>query len=228
MGPVSAQIPGLPLFSQEMLNGTLWFILKTAAVIFFILLPRGVFPRIRIDLLLHVGWYRLIGLSFVGMAGKIADTLNEVIERGQSVPGEVYVYSLRTGDCLVTAELCRASHPLATEAAKEGMRDQRRRRRADKDALKVVRGGRRRKSVEDTARASDLREPPAPSVPKAEVIELHKTGVKSPAAAKAERDARKAELTELAHVYAFPAPERQPTRNELWDRYAASLRQGEG
>ena len=67
MGPVNAQIPGLPLFSQEMLNGTLWFILKTAAVIFFILLPRGVFPRIRIDLLLHVGWYRLIGLSFVNI-----------------------------------------------------------------------------------------------------------------------------------------------------------------
>jgi len=67
MGPVTAQILGLPLFSQEMLNGTLWFILKTAAVIFFILLPRGVFPRIRIDLLLHVGWYRLIGLSFVNI-----------------------------------------------------------------------------------------------------------------------------------------------------------------
>jgi len=67
MGPVTAQIPGLPLFSQEMLNGTLWFILKTVAVIFFILLPRGVFPRIRIDLLLHVGWYRLIGLSFVNI-----------------------------------------------------------------------------------------------------------------------------------------------------------------
>jgi len=67
MGPVNAQIEGLPLFSQEMLNGTLWFILKTAAVIFFILLPRGVFPRIRIDLLLHVGWYRLIGLSFVNI-----------------------------------------------------------------------------------------------------------------------------------------------------------------
>jgi NADH-quinone oxidoreductase subunit H len=67
MGPVNAQIPGLPLFSQEMLNGTLWFVIKTAAVIFFILLPRGVFPRIRIDLLLHVGWYRLIGLSFVNI-----------------------------------------------------------------------------------------------------------------------------------------------------------------
>ena len=34
---------------------------------FFILLPRGVFPRIRIDMLLHIGWYKLIGLSFVNI-----------------------------------------------------------------------------------------------------------------------------------------------------------------
>lgn len=66
-GPVTVTIPGLPLFSQEMLNSVLWFVLKTVAVIFFILLPRGVFPRIRIDLLLHIGWYRLIGLAFVNI-----------------------------------------------------------------------------------------------------------------------------------------------------------------
>ena len=60
-------VPGLPVFSQEMLNGTLWFVLKTVGVIFFILLPRGVFPRIRIDMLLHIGWYKLIGLSFVNI-----------------------------------------------------------------------------------------------------------------------------------------------------------------
>lgn len=67
MGPVTATIPGLPLFDQEMLNGTIWFILKTVAVIFFILLPRGVFPRIRIDMLLSLGWYKLIGLSFINI-----------------------------------------------------------------------------------------------------------------------------------------------------------------
>jgi NADH-quinone oxidoreductase subunit H len=50
-----------------MLNGTLWFVLKTVGVIFFILLPRGVFPRIRIDLLLSLGWTKLIGLSFVNI-----------------------------------------------------------------------------------------------------------------------------------------------------------------
>lgn len=67
MGPVTAKIPGLPLFTQEMLNGTIWFVLKTVGVIFFILLPRGVFPRIRIDLLLSLGWTKLIGLAFVNI-----------------------------------------------------------------------------------------------------------------------------------------------------------------
>jgi len=57
---VIKDIPGLPFFSQEMINGTVWFILKTVGVIFFILLPRGVFPRVRIDLLLRIGWYKLI------------------------------------------------------------------------------------------------------------------------------------------------------------------------
>ena len=67
MGPITATFPGLPLFSQEMLNGTIWFVIKTVSVIFFILLPRGVFPRIRIDMLLQIGWYKLIGLAFVNI-----------------------------------------------------------------------------------------------------------------------------------------------------------------
>jgi len=67
MGPITAKIPGLPLLDQEMLNATLWFVIKTVGVIMVILLPRGVFPRIRIDLLLHTGWYKLIGLTFVNI-----------------------------------------------------------------------------------------------------------------------------------------------------------------
>jgi NADH-quinone oxidoreductase subunit H len=67
MGPITAKFPGLPLLDQQMLNDVLWFVIKTVGVIFFILLPRGVFPRIRIDLLLHIGWYKLIGLSFVNI-----------------------------------------------------------------------------------------------------------------------------------------------------------------
>ena len=67
VGPVTTKIPGLPLLDQEMLNATLWFVIKTVGVIMVILLPRGVFPRIRIDLLLHTGWYKLIGLAFVNI-----------------------------------------------------------------------------------------------------------------------------------------------------------------
>ncbi|MEM4391829.1 MAG: NADH-quinone oxidoreductase subunit NuoH [Candidatus Nitrosotenuis sp.] len=67
IGPVTAHFPGLPLVDQKMLNDILWFVIKVVGVIFFILLPRGVFPRIRIDLLLHIGWYKLIGLAFVNI-----------------------------------------------------------------------------------------------------------------------------------------------------------------
>jgi len=58
---------GTAVLDQEMINGLIWFVLKTAAVIFFILLIRGVFPRVRIDMLLHIGWYKLIGLAFVNI-----------------------------------------------------------------------------------------------------------------------------------------------------------------
>ena len=83
---VTISTPGLPLFDEDpnewilqkhgllehtsgqlFFSGVIWFVLKTVAVIFFILLPRGVFPRIRIDMLLHIGWYKLIGLAFVNI-----------------------------------------------------------------------------------------------------------------------------------------------------------------
>ena len=67
MGPITLTITGLPIFTPEMLNGTLWFVLKTVGVIFFIILPRGVFPRIRVDMLLNLGWTKLIGLAFVNI-----------------------------------------------------------------------------------------------------------------------------------------------------------------
>ena len=67
IGPVTAHFPGLPLFDQDMLNGTLWFVIKTVGVILLILLPRGVFPRVRIDMILHTGWYKLIGLAFINI-----------------------------------------------------------------------------------------------------------------------------------------------------------------
>ena len=72
MGPITLKIAGLaPLLSDlitpEMINGTLWFVIKTVGVIFFIILPRGVFPRIRVDMLLNLGWGKLIGLAFVNI-----------------------------------------------------------------------------------------------------------------------------------------------------------------
>jgi len=79
---VIKDIPGLPLFSQEMINGTIWFVLKTVGVIFFILLPRGVFPRVRIDLLLKIGWYKLIVLAFVNIFIALALVYSGVIGPG--------------------------------------------------------------------------------------------------------------------------------------------------
>jgi NADH-quinone oxidoreductase subunit H len=72
MGPIHTDLPGIDrLFDRtltaSLVNGTIWFVIKTIGVIFFILIPRGVFPRIRIDLLLHIGWYKLIGLAFVNI-----------------------------------------------------------------------------------------------------------------------------------------------------------------
>ena len=79
---VIKDIPGLPLFSQEMINGTIWFVLKTVGVIFFILLPRGVFPRVRIDLLLKIGWYKLIVLAFVNIFIALALVYGGIIGPG--------------------------------------------------------------------------------------------------------------------------------------------------
>jgi len=79
---VVKDIPGLPLLPQEMINGTIWFILKTAAVIFFILLPRGVFPRVRIDLLLKIGWYKLIVLAFINIFIALALVYGGIIGPG--------------------------------------------------------------------------------------------------------------------------------------------------
>ncbi len=71
-GPISVDLPGIEKLTDrtlnfELINGVVWFVFKTVIVIFFILIPRGVFPRIRIDLLLHIGWNKLIALSFVNI-----------------------------------------------------------------------------------------------------------------------------------------------------------------
>lgn len=38
----------------------IWFIIKTLIVATFIIIPRGVFPRIRMDMLIKIGWTRLL------------------------------------------------------------------------------------------------------------------------------------------------------------------------
>src|SRR5262245_30334338 len=56
-----------PLYHQQAANATLWFTLKTFGMIMLMLLPRGISPRIRIDILLHTGWYKLIVLTFINI-----------------------------------------------------------------------------------------------------------------------------------------------------------------
>jgi NADH-quinone oxidoreductase subunit H len=56
-----------PLYDAEAADATLWFTLKTFGMIMLFLLPRGISPRIRIDILLHTGWYKLIVLAFINI-----------------------------------------------------------------------------------------------------------------------------------------------------------------
>jgi NADH-quinone oxidoreductase subunit H len=44
-----------------------WFIIKTFLVMTAMLLPRGVMPRVRIDILIRAGWGRLLVLSFANL-----------------------------------------------------------------------------------------------------------------------------------------------------------------
>ena len=73
LGPPGEQRPLVKLLTLDGLynavtaNAIFWFTLKTFGVIMLMLLPRGINPRIRIDILLHTGWYKLIVLSFINM-----------------------------------------------------------------------------------------------------------------------------------------------------------------
>jgi len=55
------------LYNPITVNAIFWFLVKTIGIIMLMLLPRGISPRIRIDILLHTGWYKLIVLAFVNM-----------------------------------------------------------------------------------------------------------------------------------------------------------------
>jgi NADH-quinone oxidoreductase subunit H len=55
------------IYNPISFNAVFWFTLKTFGVIMLMLLPRGINPRIRIDILLHTGWYKLIVLTFINI-----------------------------------------------------------------------------------------------------------------------------------------------------------------
>ncbi|HYY66007.1 MAG TPA: complex I subunit 1 family protein [Nitrososphaeraceae archaeon] len=54
-------------YNPATVNSIFWFTLKTFGIIMLMLFPRGINPRIRIDILLHTGWYKLIVLSFINI-----------------------------------------------------------------------------------------------------------------------------------------------------------------
>jgi NADH-quinone oxidoreductase subunit H len=55
------------LYNSITVNSIFWFLVKTIVVIFLMLIIRGINPRIRIDILLHTGWYKLIVLTFINL-----------------------------------------------------------------------------------------------------------------------------------------------------------------
>jgi NADH-quinone oxidoreductase subunit H len=73
---------GEKIYNATVVNGIFWFTIKTFGIIMLILLPRGINPRIRIDILLHTGWYKLIVLSFINMFIVLAMIYGGVITPG--------------------------------------------------------------------------------------------------------------------------------------------------
>ena len=70
MGPPVAEdliIRNHLLLTAEEGNGIFWFIVKTFGVSVLMLLPRGINPRIRIDILLRTGWAKLIAVAFINI-----------------------------------------------------------------------------------------------------------------------------------------------------------------
>ena len=73
---------GEKIYNATVVNGIFWFTIKTFGIIMLILLPRGINPRIRIDILLHTGWYKLIVLAFINMFIVLAMIYGGVITPG--------------------------------------------------------------------------------------------------------------------------------------------------
>jgi NADH-quinone oxidoreductase subunit H len=54
-------------YNAVTVNSIFWFLIKTFIIILLMLITRGTNPRIRIDILLHTGWYKLIVLTFINL-----------------------------------------------------------------------------------------------------------------------------------------------------------------
>jgi NADH-quinone oxidoreductase subunit H len=55
------------IYNGITVNAIFWFTIKTFGIILIMLFVRGINPRIRIDILLHTGWYKLIVLTFINI-----------------------------------------------------------------------------------------------------------------------------------------------------------------
>ncbi len=78
-------IPGYTgdkIYNHIVVNGIFWFTLKTFGMIMLFLLPRGISPRIRIDILLHTGWYKLIVLCFINIFAVLTLIYGGIIPTG--------------------------------------------------------------------------------------------------------------------------------------------------
>jgi NADH-quinone oxidoreductase subunit H len=73
------------LYNAVTVNAIFWFLVKTSGIIMLMLLPRGISPRIRIDILLHTGWYKLIVLAFVNMFVALALVYAGILGPGGSL-----------------------------------------------------------------------------------------------------------------------------------------------
>ncbi|NOJ28775.1 MAG: NADH-quinone oxidoreductase subunit NuoH [Nitrososphaeraceae archaeon] len=73
---------GEKIYNHIVINGIFWFTLKTFGMIILFLLPRGISPRIRIDILLHTGWYKLIVLCFINIFAVLTLIYGGIIPTG--------------------------------------------------------------------------------------------------------------------------------------------------
>jgi NADH-quinone oxidoreductase subunit H len=78
---------GEKIYNAVTVNAAFWFTIKTLGMIMLILLPRGINPRIRIDILLHTGWYKLIVLAFINIFVALALIYGGVLGPGGLLKG---------------------------------------------------------------------------------------------------------------------------------------------